>query len=75
MDCVWIGIGEEGLRSGVGRWDGGREFRRDRWNWGTFGMCMKTWYCGNFLESMKIILVRVESQLTIIYSHVSLLVD
>lgn len=74
------GLGVDGDRRGraqvgCGKMGWGREFRIDSWNWGTFGVCMVILYSRNFLESMKMILMRMESQLTISCSQVRILVE
>lgn len=46
LNRFWVDWGPVGPGAGdTGLWsrDGGRECRRDSWNWGTFGECENSW--------------------------------
>lgn len=57
-----MGTGDGRVRDQVGR-EGieGERSSRDSWNWETFGVCVETKYNGNFLASMRVILVSTPS--------------
>jgi hypothetical protein len=53
-----MAIGVSSIRCSWGRWDGGRMCGRD-FRVVHLVCVVETWYSGDFLESMKVILIRI----------------